>query len=476
MKQIKTGFQLFIIIICLCIQGCKKFLDIPAPSTSINENNVYKSDYTASAVLTGIYSQMMNEFTSGGITSISLLQELASDNIVLNNLTLTGYMNWWRNSLTADYFDTAGYGNYFSNFYPKIYIINAAIEGLENSSSISEEVKQRLLGEAYFLRAFYYFYLVNLYGDIPLVLSTDYTVNALMPRISSNRVYDQIEKDLNKSIGLLDDNYVDATIIKTTTERVRPNLSTALALLARTQLYRKEYSLSEAISTKIINKSYTYSLIGLDSVFKKNSRETIWALQPVKQGYNTDEAAVFILTRIPGIQSPKHSYLSNSLMSSFNKDDQRASKWIGTFTSGSIIYPFAAKYKVDANTNSVTEYCIVFRLAEQYLIRAEARAELNNIEGALSDLNAIRLRAGLQAIYPLTINEVKQAIQLERRSEFFAEWGHRWFDLKRTNQLDAAMQAAMEFKHGTWSSYKSVYPIPNSEILRDVNLTQNQGY
>lgn len=471
--------KILCLILCaniLEISSCKKFLDVPAPVTSTNQENVYQNDYTSAAVLTGLYTQMMGAFFSGSITSISLTQELAADNLVLNNLNQQGYLNWWRNDLTADYSNTGGYNNYFVTIYPRIYTTNAAIEGLSASKTISSSVKQRLLGEAYFLRSFYYFYLTNLFGDVPLILSTDYTKTASTGKSPSQLVYQQIESDLRQSLSLLNDNYVDGGVINTTQERLRPNLSAALSLLARVELYKKDFSSAEQIATQVINKTSSYAIVGIDSVFKKNSKETIWALQPVKLGFNTDEGAIFLLNRIPGTIGPKFFSLSPSLTASFESNDKRLSNWIGSFSDGQKSYQYAAKYKVDASSSSISEYCIVLRLAELYLIRAESRMEQSNISGALEDLNVVRRRAGLPPITTSTIPNLRSIILHERRVEFFTEWGHRWFDLKRCDALDSTMQQAELYKGGSWASYKELYPIPNSEILLNGNLTQNKGY
>ncbi|NML40778.1 RagB/SusD family nutrient uptake outer membrane protein [Chitinophaga sp. G-6-1-13] len=456
--------------------SCKKFLDVGTPITNTSQENVYENDATAAAVITGIYTKMMNDFTQIGITSISYVQELASDNLILNTQNDQGYLSWWRNQVTSDYANTEGIGDFFSSLYPTIYITNAAIEGIENSKHLTPAIKQRLLGEAYFLRAFHYFYLVNLYGDIPLITSTDYTQTSLKERSPVSLIYEQMISDLQKSSNLLDDTYVDGSIIKKSIERVRPNRSASLALLARVQLYQKKYQDAEKTASLVINQTSLYRLIGVDSVFKKNSLETIWALQPVKQGFNTDEGATFILDKVPGILAPKLSYISNSLLSSFENNDNRYTSWIEKFISGNITYPYAAKYKIDANNDVVSEYCIVLRLAELYLIRAEARLESNNITGALDDINFIRKRAGLLPTPASTVPDIRKAIIKERRVELFCEWGHRWFDIKRSDSMNEIMQAAMTFKGGTWASYKAIYPIPNFEILRDPNLVQNPGY
>jgi hypothetical protein len=121
---------------------------------------------------------------------------------------------------------------------------------------------------------------------------------------------------------------------------------------------------------------------------------------------------------------------------------------------------------------------MLLRLAEQYLIRAEARAQLNNVNGAQSDLNTIRSRAGLSIIMPNDKNTLLDAILHERKVELFTELGHRWFDLKRTGHVDAVMsiEAPKKINGMGWKSYQQLYPLPLTDLQRDQNLVQNPGY
>jgi len=119
---------------------------------------------------------------------------------------------------------------------------------------------------------------------------------------------------------------------------------------------------------------------------------------------------------------------------------------------------------------------MVLRLAEQYLIRAEARAQQNNVGGAQSDLNTIRTRAGLPNTTANDKTSLLAAIIHERQVELFSEWGHRWLDLKRSGNLDAMMAVVAPAKGATWSSNWQWYPIPSYEIVQDPNLVQNPGY
>jgi hypothetical protein len=125
----------------------------------------------------------------------------------------------------------------------------------------------------------------------------------------------------------------------------------------------------------------------------------------------------------------------------------------------------------------------VFRLAEQYLIRAEAKAQLGNITGvnsAASDLDTIRSRAGLSVTTATTREEMLKAIEKERVCEFFTEWGHRWLDLKRSESFITAGNTRaddlLKVLKVNWQSTDMLYPIPQEEMRQNPASTQNPGY
>ncbi len=151
--------------------------------------------------------------------------------------------------------------------------------------------------------------------------------------------------------------------------------------------------------------------------------------------------------------------LDSALLNSFETGDLRKKHWVGRTTTGKT-YPYKFKF-ASIDTLNIVEYNVVLRLAELYLIRAEAYARLGNFSSAAADLNIIRARAGLG---PTTANDTASlitAIYQERRVEFFAEWGHRWLDLKRGDSI---------------KSVDTLYPIPASEIQLNPALVQNPGY
>ncbi|MBK0379311.1 RagB/SusD family nutrient uptake outer membrane protein [Mucilaginibacter segetis] len=457
--------------------GCKKFIELDAPKTSITKANVYSNNEIATSVLTGVYIKM----SSAGITSLTsvktlpFLTGLSGDELSLFGTNST-YVAYYSNSLAAN---NIGAKTYWSEIYNTIYTCNEAVEGIEASATLSPAVKQQLLGEAKFMRAFNYFYLVNLYGDVPLVLSTDYTVNTLKPRSPKSEVYQQIIKDLQEAELALSSGFVDNTLVNSTNERVRPNKWAAKALLARVLLYNQKYAEAEAKATEVINNSSLFSILPLNDIFLKNSKEAIWQLQPVNTGWNTEEARTFVIPST-GLSDIIPVYLSNQLLSSFETGDQRRASWVNSFTNTTVTpnvtYYYPYKYKVSARNAPVTEYSTVLRLAEQYLIRAEARAMQNNLSGSADDLFVIRQRAGLAKINFASQQEAVDAILHERQVELFTEWGHRWLDLKRLNKVDAIMSVVTPLKGGIWNSTDQLYPIQFYELNANPNLTQNPGY
>lgn len=472
-----------LLTIMVLFTGCKKYLEVDTPPTRISSESAFKDDATANSVLTGLYAQMIDNSINGyKLAGISYYEELSADNLVLNAASSHGAQaSYYKNALEPTYTQT-GNNTYWRSTYQILYTINAAIIGLTDNSILTPAVKKRLLGEAHFLRAFCYFYLVNLYEDVPLILTLDYVESSKAPRSPTAIVYNQIVSDLSKSESLLDNTFIGADVTKVSAERLRPNLAAVNALQARVQLYMKNYVAAEAAATKVINQGTVYSFTDLNNTFLKNSSETIWALQPVQNDLNTLVGFNYLLP-VTGPDFQRTVYASDDLINSFEAGDARKDNWLGSVKpeADPKTYVYPAKYKIGMVAGSTTfnEYTIVLRLAEQYLIRAEARNEQNNTSGAITDLNALRTRSGNplpNLATTLAQTQLRPLILKERRVELFAEWGHRWFDLKRSGTIDAVMTAAQAYKGGTWASYKALYPIPVSDILKNPAITQNIGY
>lgn len=475
------NIMLVLSILVYSVSGCKKFVSVSPPVTSTTGSSVYYSDGTAIGVLTGLYATMSTGGIFTGINGLSLYCGLSADEFELfpGVPTTDNKFHYFTNSLYTNLNGASAGSESWSPLYNYIFLANSAIEGLTNGSDLTEAVKLQLLGEAKFLRAFYYFYLVNMFGDIPLILTTDYKLNTQFSRTPKGEVYDQIIKDLKDAKELLAPKYLDGTLLKTSNERIRPIRAAASALLARVYLYYKDWLHAEFEATEVINNTSLFSLVDLNETFLKNSKEVIWQLQPVNSGWNTEDAKVFIIPSSGLNASDYPVSLSSYLLNSFEPNDVRKMNWIDSIMINATSYFYPYKYKSASQGSPVSEYLVVLRLAEQYLIRAEAKAQLGNPIGAIADLDAIRLRAGLTPYSGSNIlTSLLSAILRERQVELFSEWGHRWFDLKRMGSVDFVMSSVTPLKASgaAWQSFQQLYPLPINEIQKDKNLVQNTGY
>lgn len=462
-----SSAMIFLVACALLLQSCEEFLTIPSPKTQITAENLFKDEATATAAVDGIYSRMSQSgFASGDVSSISYLVSLTSDELITYYISGEAYQ-FERNEIMPT--NSILSVSLWEGIYQVVYTSNSIIEGLEKSTEISEETKKRLLGEVKFVRAFCYFYLVNLFGDVPLHLSTDAKITSVAKRSPTSSVYVQLLSDLLEASELLDDSYRSE-------ERITPSKSVVNALLARIYLYLEDWENAEGYATKVI-ESGTYDLEGnVQDVFVQGSSEAIWQLKPVTPDYNTNEGKSFILYYSPEFYGVGVS-MRDTFLNIFNEEDNRKDFWIGNYSdeTGSFYYPF--KYKIYESGLPVSEYSVIFRLAEQVLIRSEARAKQGKNSESIADLDLIRSRAGIPLIKDtnpaITSDELLSEIVDERRKELFAEWGHRWFDLKRWNIID---QTLSQSKDSQWTTTDALLPIPMSEILSNPNINQNSGY
>lgn len=439
------------------ITSCEDFIRIDPPRTDLIKSTVFATDATANAAMIDIYFELSRTgFASGNSSSISYIGTYSSDEQL--NYSIGTLQEFNENELTAS---NVFVRSLWTEMYKTIFKANSLIEGVTKSRTISSSSRNQLVGEGKFIRAFCYFYLVNLWGDVPLVTSTDYRLNSNISRTPSEDVYFQIISDLQDAQELLPDGYLHAN-----NERVRVNKSAASALMARTYLCINDWAKAESEATKVIESSMYKLPANLNEVFVANSQEAIWQFHTT---FRPAEWATFLVTP----SGPHAGVLRDEFVNNFEEGDQRFTVWVRSITdnSGSFFY-FPGKY------TSITlggEFSTLLRLSEQYLIRAEARAHQNNIDGAQSDLNRIRHRAGLVGTGASDMTSLLLAIERERVVELFTEQGLRWIDLKRTNRADDVLAP---IKSSTWQSTDVLYPIPEYELLNNQALrnAQNPGY
>lgn len=483
--RIKALPKLLLLLVTMGL-GCKKFVTIPPPPTSLNGENVYLADNTAASVMTMLYGDLAN----GGYSvsqSYSYLDGffvtagLSADELTLYNLSDGNLLVFYTNALYPQ-----GAIGPWNDIYNQLFQVNSVIQGVTGNTSLTPAVAQQLLGEAKFMRGFYYFYLVNMYGKVPLVTNTDVKSNAIDPNASVDSIYAQITTDLIDAEGLLSDNFLSADLQTVTTEKVRPTKWAAAALLARVYLYKQDYANAYQQAASVIG-SGLFTLDSLNGVFLMNSTEAIWQLQSIYEGQNgnTPEGTVFVLPASGPAQSTYEVYLDSAFANSFEAGDNRRVKWIDSVVVGGRVYYYPYKYKIGLEEINVqSEYQMVLRSGEQFLIRAEAEANGagGGLSSAVGDLNTIRERAGLPDYGgPITRDALMSALLKERKAELFTEWGHRWLDLKRwpvSSTLSNVMVPAATAKGAIWNAdnHQALFPISQGELNLDPNLVQNPGY
>ncbi|MBS1533733.1 MAG: RagB/SusD family nutrient uptake outer membrane protein [Bacteroidetes bacterium] len=456
----KTLFNLILcLMLLLPLASCDDFVAVDLPSGQLTAPAVFEEVSTARAAMADVYAKLRDSgLISGNASGLSVLMGVYADELDYYGDAAAAPQHFYQNSLSATDGVIAGLWN---NSYSEIYAVNAIIEGVAASNKLSQADKNKLTGEALFVRGLVHFYLANLYGDIPYIKTTDYQQNSQVGRLPLVQVYDRVIADLVLAQSLLPE--------EADYERVLPNKAAATALLARVYLYRGNWAEAANEASAVLNSGVFLVPTDLDTVFLKDSPETIWQFKPTADGINTYEGQSFIFTAGP----PPLVALRAELISAFEPGDMRRSNWVGSIGEGSTAWYFARKYKQQTNTGSSEEYSVVLRAAELYLIRAEARARQGELTSAKDDLNFIRNRAGLAQTAALTQAELLQAILQERRVELFTEHGHRFLDLKRFGQLDAVLGTV---KAG-WNASDVLLPLPESELLLNPNLKpQNAGY
>lgn len=449
-------FILFAILIWSFI-SCESFVEVDVPLNEITSNSTYENKSSIEAVFAGIYSGLSgNNHKLNGEMIIGL--SLNADELTYAG-SLENYNQFYYSSLLPENSTITGT---WSDTYQSIYAINAIIEGI-SASSLDEGLKKEYLAEARFLRAFFYFFLVNLYGNVPLILGTDYEVNAVQARTDVNAIYHQLIEDLEFAKTAMSRTFLNE-------ERTRPTYYAACSLLARIYLILGENTLAEEEASQVIDNPL-FKLASIDKVFKKESEETIWQLTSVLSNNDTKLGSLILPTSLTNEVIPSFIF-PQDFMNQFDDDDNRLNAWTASKVVGGTTYFFPYKYKVQSATVH-EEYLVVFRLAEQYLIRAEARARQNKLIEGLTDLNQVHIRASANAIEVLDQQELINNILKERSKELFIEWGLRWFDLKRTDTINEVLE---KVKGADWNPTDALWPLPLVELNANPFLEQNPGY
>ena len=464
-KGLSLSLSFSILSLILCLFSCKKLVEIGPPQNQLTVADAFLDSASVTSVVAGMYSFMYNYNNSNSSPYkdyITTLSSLTADETYY--FSANTYPQFENNAIPPA--DTRNL-SLWADSYTVIYMANNILGNIGQLKSGSAAFSNQVTGEAKFMRAFCLFYLTNLFGDVPLITTTDVTKTALLPRNPQADVYQQILTDLQSAQTLLAEEYSYSG-----GERTRVNKYAATAMLARVYLYMGMYSEADSAATRVIDQTSLFNIEpDLNRVFLKNSSEAIFQ-------FNTNVYGATYVGRdflpYPGSNIPNF-VLRDNLLAAFEPSDMRRTDWTKFITYGGINYYYPYKYKqyqsFGSSTDSV-EYDMVLRLSEQYLIRAEARAQLNQLADAAADLDLIRARAGLPQVTVTSQQAMLSLIGHERQVELFCEWGHRWLDLKRTNTASNVLSPLIP----TWVNTAVLFPVPQQAISSNKNLTQNPGY
>ncbi|NTS41008.1 RagB/SusD family nutrient uptake outer membrane protein [Flavisolibacter sp. BT320] len=441
-----TRYRFFILASLFLFASCKKFLE-ETPNNALPANQSITNAGTARAAIIGAYDAVQGYYAANYPT----LGTITADNVIFNG-TLSQYLQLDQNAIPPDNVTTVA-------AYQGIYrAINSANSVIANVPAITDPLlssaeKEKILGEAYFIRALGYFDLGRGWGGVQLQLNptTDLSSARGIKRSTLQQTYNQVLEDLKKAEQLLPQ---DATT------RNRAQKSTALALRARLHLYRKEWADAENYASQVIGNS-KYALVRpyksffsapfgtqesiLELTFSANDRNSFWNLW-----YPSAAGGQFTL-------KPSASFVSKITNPAVGGNRSELVAGSGNNVYG-VLYNTAG---------TSTDPSYVIRIAELYLIRAEARAQQGKLSEARADLDVIRNRAGLTPTTASTKEEILLAIEEENSLEFAFE-AHRWFDLVRTGRAGEVL--------GITNQNFWLFPIPYSDVLSDPDVVQNPGY
>jgi starch-binding outer membrane protein, SusD/RagB family len=452
------------LLMLISMSSCKEYLEIGSPNDALVASTAFNTDADVKANIAGLHSYNLIS-SSLHDTYSHFYTGFAADEIQF--YTPNSDQDQF---LTNTILPSSSINAYFwSESYKPVYQSNLTISALENKTNITPALKNEALGVAHFFRGLSYLNLSTWFGEVPLVLTSNVSESGILPRTTKDQVFNQIISDLKTS-----KNYLQGIN--------KPNgwvsEQAATALLARAYLYAGKWQDALNESKTFISGAWMtkYKLEAIQKVFLRSSGETIFGISTDGSSRTTIGYTYAGLRYLPTSTLYVSYPLTDNFINGFEAGDLRKQNWTKQFTAAAPNNKwYAYKYKLKATpaVAADAEDQTMIRLAEMYLIYAEANAQLNNTTEAIGALNKIRTRAGLPDLAAsLNQADVLLAVEKERRFELFLEYGHRWADLIRTGRADAVLGALKP----AWKSTSKLFPVPQKELLLNTNLTQNPGY
>jgi starch-binding outer membrane protein, SusD/RagB family len=438
------------ILIVFLTTSCTDLLE-PKPIDLLTDDVVLNEPKDVPNVEIGLYSAFRP------IIPAAVIAGDATADMLIHNGTFTQYRELGTKQITSA---NASVATLWGSIYNTVYLANFIIERLPQVSGVTAAQRDRVLGTAHFLRGYAYFVALYSFGGVPKVTDIAIDVNRNIARASESEILDFILDDYSEALSKVPSSTSNAAFV---------NEFSVRAALAKYYLYLGNNAQAESFATSVISSNeYLLEPKFENLVIKDFTAEAIFEV-----GYTlADDPGTNGSIGLNNLFVGRREIIpSNQVIVSlasvesgerFSTISFNASNLKGSDNGWSV-----AKYgTADEDNNNV----VVFRLAEMYLIRAEARAKLNNLTGSRNDLNVLRDRAKAPAITSASQSQLIQLIEDERRFELAFE-GHRWYDLVRTSRAKTVMSAFSS----NWKDAYELWPIPQREILNNPALAENQN-
>jgi hypothetical protein len=485
MKKATIYTSLTIFMLLFTISCGKNFLNEPPRTVTIDDlvNNPQDgAQRMVAAVYNKLYDWDVHTFSWIGISSITS-DDADKGSIAGDAGTDKQLLDAWTFDANSFSFNESWTGNFDG--------IGRVAYGLKYISEMDlpQADKDRYIGELKFLRAYFYWNLVRMFGGVPKidhVLESQQDIVTSSVRASTEEIYSFIESDCLDAIAKLPANIPAA-------ENGRVSKYAAYALLSKAYLYQKRWADAKAMADIIINSNKFALLADYAQIWREAgefSVESIWEVNaigapPNPKGIQQYTSVQDIRPRGWGFNTP-----SLDLANAYEPNDKRKAATIinrgQTLWDGEVVPSDAPNERYNyksfvsrtqetwsGDQDQTNKNLRVFRFGETLLIKAEAEMELNNLNEAKTALNLIRKRAGLGNTTAVTQSEIRDAIYKERRVEMAFEHD-RTFDLRRTGRAGTVLRALginyVDSRH-------NLFPIPQVQIDRSNGvLLQNPNY
>jgi starch-binding outer membrane protein, SusD/RagB family len=476
----KTSF-ISITLLILLASACGDILD-KKPESNLSPNQFYNNADDAKAAVGAVYDLLNSDLYN---QVMWIVQDQSTDDAEWGDGRATA--NQAKNDLDKYSFtpQTSTFYTLWSTCYRGINRANTAI-GRIPAIPLDETLKNRLVAESKFMRGFYYFTLVRLYGGVPLVLAETVSVTNLeIPRASAEEVYQQIINDFTDAESVLPITYATA-------DKGRATKGAAKSFLAKVYLTRSEWSKASDKAKEVIDLAIYDLWTNFAEAFliaNENGKESVFEIQAIGGGFGEGSSMQGFMRatfdRVNGVTGFGDNPPMRNLYRAYRSADKRRNATLKLYSAttspaapASVGFPcYVNKYldpTATANADGGNNFTLI-RYPDVLLMYAEALNEQapNSVE-AYSAVNKVRKRAGLANLTPnLSQSQFKDSVLLERRLELAFE-GHRRYDLVRTKKLISALN--VQNPNIVVQEYHNLFPIPQIERVANIKLDQNTGY